>query len=95
MTTRPSTAARLLILPIRGWQSISRWLPPRCRFYPSCSQYAVEAITVHGAVRGSGLAVRRVGRCHPWHEGGVDPVPPNTRSYRRRLGGAAEESRAC
>jgi putative membrane protein insertion efficiency factor len=95
MTTRPSPVARLVILPIRGWQLVSRWLPPRCRFFPSCSQYAVEAITVHGAVRGGGMAVRRVGRCHPWHEGGVDPVPPNTRSLRRRFAGAAEESRAC
>jgi putative membrane protein insertion efficiency factor len=92
MTARPSAAARLLILPIRGWQLVSRWLPPRCRFFPSCSQYAVEAITVHGAVRGSGLAVRRVGRCHPWHDGGLDPVPPNTRSHRQRLVGVPEES---
>jgi putative membrane protein insertion efficiency factor len=89
---RPSVAARLLILPIRGWQLVSRWLPPRCRFYPSCSQYAVEAITTHGAVRGSGLALRRLGRCHPWHDGGLDPVPPNTRSHHRAVAVAAEES---
>ena len=51
-----------------------------CRFHPSCSQYALEALTVHGAGRGSWLAIRRVGRCHPWHDGGLDPVPPATRS---------------
>ena len=76
---RPSVVARGLIVPIRGWQLVSRWLPPRCRFHPSCSQYAVEALNEHGAVRGSGLALRRIGRCHPWHAGGLDPVPPNTR----------------
>ncbi len=47
-----------------------------CRYYPSCSAYALEAVTVHGSVRGSWLAARRVGRCHPWAAGGVDPVPP-------------------
>lgn len=54
---------------------------PRCRYYPSCSTYAVEAIRVHGAVRGTGLALRRVGRCHPWSPGGIDhvPAPPTTR----------------
>jgi uncharacterized protein len=51
---------------------------PRCRFYPSCSTYAVEAIRVHGAVRGGWLATRRVGRCHPWNPGGVDHVPAQT-----------------
>jgi len=48
----------------------------RCRFHPSCSAYALEAIETHGAVRGSGLMFARVGRCHPWHVGGFDPVPP-------------------
>ncbi|MFO7591076.1 MAG: membrane protein insertion efficiency factor YidD [Acidimicrobiia bacterium] len=75
--------ARLLMLPIRGWRLLSLRLPPRCRFYPSCSAYALEALERHGARRGSWLALRRVGRCHPWHEGGLDPVPaPNTRSPR-------------
>ncbi|MDQ6930962.1 MAG: membrane protein insertion efficiency factor YidD [Candidatus Eremiobacteraeota bacterium] len=54
---------------------ISPLLPPSCRFYPTCSQYAAEAIAKHGAVRGVSLAVKRVGRCHPWHPGGIDPVP--------------------
>ena len=74
---------RLLALPrrtlvglIRGYQKfISPALPPACRFYPSCSQYAIEAIARHGALRGSWLAARRLARCHPFHPGGVDPVP--------------------
>ncbi|MCL2424023.1 MAG: membrane protein insertion efficiency factor YidD [Micrococcales bacterium] len=54
---------------------ISPWTPPSCKFYPSCSQYAVVAVTRHGAVRGSWLAVCRIARCHPWSHGGVDHVP--------------------
>ncbi len=52
-----------------------------CRFFPSCSAYALEAVQVHGAVRGSWLAARRLGRCHPWTDGGVDPVPPGRRIW--------------
>ncbi|HOB62045.1 MAG TPA: membrane protein insertion efficiency factor YidD [Candidatus Competibacteraceae bacterium] len=66
----------LLIALIRVYQwLISPLLGNHCRFYPSCSQYACEAIELHGAVRGGWLAVRRLLRCHPWHPGGVDPVP--------------------
>ena len=72
---KASLPSRLLMLPIRGWRVITGFLPPRCRFYPSCSEYALDALTLHGARRGSWLAVRRIGRCHPWHEGGLDPVP--------------------
>ncbi|MFV2102188.1 membrane protein insertion efficiency factor YidD [Micromonospora sp. LOL_024] len=75
--SRPNTAgARVLTLPIvayRRW--ISPALPARCRFYPSCSAYALDAVARHGALRGAGLTVRRLSRCHPFHPGGYDPVP--------------------
>ena len=54
---------------------ISPLLPPACRFYPSCSQYAIGAIQTHGALRGSWLGAKRLGRCHPFSKGGYDPVP--------------------
>jgi hypothetical protein len=72
-----TVAVRVLLAPIRFYQRfISPALPPTCRYHPSCSAYAVGALQEHGAVRGSWLAARRVGRCHPWHAGGYDPVPP-------------------
>ena len=55
---------------------IGPWLAPRCRFAPTCSAYAHEAIVTHGPWAGLRLAVARIGRCHPWHAGGYDPVPP-------------------
>lgn len=67
---------RLFILPIRFYQLyISPMLPPACRFTPTCSQYAVEAIQKHGVLKGLYLAVRRILRCHPWGGSGYDPVP--------------------
>lgn len=84
---RPTTLAQVLILPIRGYQRfISPLFPPVCRFYPSCSSYAVEALRVHGAFRGLWLTVCRIGKCHPFHPGGLDPVPP------RKGGSTAETS---
>jgi uncharacterized protein len=74
---RRSLPTRVLIMLLRGYQRwISPALPPTCRFYPTCSAYAIEALQVHGPLRGSWLTVRRLLRCAPWHPGGVDPVPP-------------------
>ena len=62
---------------IRLYQwTLSPLLGPTCRFYPSCSQYALQSILRFGFLHGSWLAVKRLGRCHPWHPGGFDPVPP-------------------
>lgn len=67
---------KLLLLPIRVYQyAISPMMASHCRHYPTCSQYAIEAITTHGAVKGFFLAVKRLLRCHPWAKGGYDPVP--------------------
>ena len=65
-----------LIVLIKGYQQlISPLTPPSCRYYPSCSAYALRAVEVHGAIKGSWLAGRRLLRCHPWTPGGYDPVP--------------------
>ena len=66
----------VLILPIRVYKlCISPLLPPSCRFYPSCSSYAIQAITLHGPLKGLWLAVKRILRCNPFNDGGYDPVP--------------------
>ncbi len=70
------TVRLTLKLLIRFYQIVlSPFVGQHCRFYPSCSNYALEAIQRHGSARGSWLAVKRLCRCHPWHPGGVDPVP--------------------
>jgi putative membrane protein insertion efficiency factor len=80
----PTIAARVLIMPIRFYQRfISPLLGSRCRFAPSCSQYAVEALRVHGAARGLWLSVRRLARCHPFNAGGYDPVPTKPQGVAR------------
>lgn len=86
-STRPrrSPVARVLLRAVGFYsRAISPVLPPRCRFHPTCSAYAAEAVAVHGAGRGTWLAVVRLGKCAPWHPGGVDLVPAA-----RRAGGTA------
>lgn len=71
----PSIMLSFLILAYR--KLISPTLLPSCRFEPSCSRYALEAVASYGALRGTWMAMRRIGRCHPFSRGGFDPVPPN------------------
>ena len=72
----PNPFAWIIILLVRFYQLfISPVLGPRCRFYPTCSSYTIEAIKTHGVLCGSWLAIKRIGRCHPANPGGVDPVP--------------------
>jgi len=79
-TSRPGDTAmkQALLLLIKCYQlCFSPFFGGQCRFYPSCSAYAAEAIDTHGALKGTWLAILRLLRCHPWHPGGVDPVPPS------------------
>ncbi len=82
---KPGPVARWVMLVIRGYQHAFAWAPPRCRFWPTCSEYTRQAVLVHGTLRGLWLGVRRIGRCHPWNPGGVDPVP--AAGSRMRAGG--------
>jgi len=71
-----SPVGALLVAFIRLYQNtLSRAFPPSCRFYPSCSQYTLEAIVKYGAIKGAWLGAKRISRCHPFHPGGYDPVP--------------------
>ena len=73
---RRSPIGALLVAAIRIYQkTLSRAFPPSCRFYPSCSQYTLEAVVKYGALKGAWLGARRILRCHPFHPGGYDPVP--------------------
>lgn len=77
---------QILILPIRFYQyAISPLTPASCRHLPTCSQYAVEALKIHGILKGSWLAFRRIIRCHPWGTHGFDPVPPKKIKAKRYL----------
>jgi putative membrane protein insertion efficiency factor len=75
MSTRPSLAARGGMRAIHGYQVVMAGTASHCRFAPTCSEYTREAIEVHGFGRGLWMGVKRIGRCHPWHAGGFDPVP--------------------
>lgn len=81
----PGPVAWVLIQLVRVYRAVPKPLSavPRCRFLPSCSGYALEALRVHGAARGAWLSARRLGRCHPWNPGGFDEVPPPSGARRR------------
>ncbi|MCY3981775.1 MAG: membrane protein insertion efficiency factor YidD [Alphaproteobacteria bacterium] len=79
-----TVAALLLKVPIHAYRwLISPWLPAQCRFRPTCSAFALEAIDTHGIWRGGWLAAKRLARCHPWGGSGYDPVPPEHNAHRR------------
>lgn len=72
-----SLAAQALALPVRAYRLLfSPWVGFNCRYHPTCSAYALEALSTHGAVRGGWLSLRRIARCHPWGGSGIDNVPP-------------------
>ena len=77
----PSPVARALIFLVQGYRLLlSPWLGSACRFTPTCSAYSIEALQTHGAAQGSYLTLRRLARCHPWCDGGHDPVPAKGRN---------------
>jgi putative membrane protein insertion efficiency factor len=80
----------LLLFLLRGYKlAVSPFLGQNCRFYPSCSDYAAEAVREYGALKGGALAAKRLCKCHPWHAGGVDPVPARTQKT------SADAHRGC
>ena len=88
---------KFLVLIIRGYQYlISPLLGPHCRFYPTCSYYAQDAVQRHGVFKGGWLAIQRVCRCHPWHDGGEDPVPESASEENESTGLCRREKcRSC
>lgn len=88
---RRSPSQKLATGAIRAYQKgVSPLLGGNCRYYPSCSHYALEAIDLHGTARGTWMGIKRIGRCHPWREGGIDPVPgsPDAEATTRPQGGS-------
>ncbi len=85
VTLRRAVAA-VLLAPVHLWRATAVLRQPRCRYYPSCSTYAVGALREHGPLRGTALATGRLLRCHPWSIGGVDPVPASSRPSVRSSG---------
>ncbi|KAB2344687.1 membrane protein insertion efficiency factor YidD [Actinomadura rudentiformis] len=95
VVARPSLAARGLMLLVRAYRRfLSPLLGQQCRFQPSCSAYGLEALQVHGALRGTWLTVRRIGRCQPFHRGGYDPVPPRRGDAPSKTSGREESGPA-
>lgn len=90
----PTLAARAILAVLKAYRLLfSAWIGNACRFEPTCSRYAIQAVEQHGAAHGSYLAARRVMRCHPWCAGGLDPVPPH-RAWRNAAGSATLKNRA-
>jgi putative membrane protein insertion efficiency factor len=87
-----SVSRETLLMPVHPWRVVSRALPPRCRYHPSCSQYCLDAVRQRGVLVGAALSLWRLLRCNPWSLGGVDHVPPRKkrRKSRRRRGAAIQ-----
>jgi len=80
-----SPLAYIFALPVRAYRLIfSPWVGHGCRYHPTCSAYALQALEKHGAIKGSWLAIRRIGRCHPWGGSGIDEVPDKKTAKRRK-----------
>lgn len=96
MTMLSRLLAMVISLPVLVWRYlISPAMPPACRYLPSCSEYSLEALRVHGPVRGSWLTVRRLARCHPWGGHGYDPVPPRADRFCCQPGSAPHHTHRC
>jgi putative membrane protein insertion efficiency factor len=89
-----TAVAAVLLAPVHLWRMTIVFRQPRCRYYPSCSTYALGAVRVHGPLRGTAMAAGRVLRCHPWSPGGIDHVPParSEPSVHARSGSSVESS---